>query len=142
MVSRVIPVDPFDLVIFGGTGDLARRKILPGLYRRFRDGQIPDTAQMIGAARTEMDAEAYREEVAGALKEFLPADVLDKKTVKAFLARVDYVATDATGTGGWKDLKNNHLEEVNKGIWIHSEHVEIFLKGVEWADLDKGDFCL
>ena len=30
MVSRVIPVDPFDLVIFGGTGDLARRKILPG----------------------------------------------------------------------------------------------------------------
>ena len=34
MVSRVIPVDPFDLVIFGGTGDLARRKILPGLYRR------------------------------------------------------------------------------------------------------------
>ena len=35
MVSRVIPVDPFDLVIFGGTGDLARRKILPGLFRRF-----------------------------------------------------------------------------------------------------------
>ncbi len=31
MVSRVIPVDDFDLVIFGGTGDLARRKILPGL---------------------------------------------------------------------------------------------------------------
>ena len=31
MVSRVIPVDPFDLVIFGGTGDLARRKILPAL---------------------------------------------------------------------------------------------------------------
>ena len=32
MVSRVIPVEPCDLVIFGGTGDLARRKILPGLY--------------------------------------------------------------------------------------------------------------
>ena len=34
MVSRVIPVDPFDLIIFGGTGDLAQRKILPALYRR------------------------------------------------------------------------------------------------------------
>ncbi|MEQ9199674.1 MAG: hypothetical protein RLN80_06765, partial [Rhodospirillales bacterium] len=33
MVSRTIPVDPFDLVIFGATGDLARRKILPALYR-------------------------------------------------------------------------------------------------------------
>ena len=50
--------------------------------------------------------------------------------------------SDVSDIGGWKDLKNNHLEEVNKGIWIHSEHVEIFLKGVEWADLDKGDFCL
>ncbi len=105
MVSRVIPVDPFDLVVFGGTGDLARRKILPGLYRRFRDGQIPETAQIIGAARSDLDAEAYRAQVAGALKEFLPARLLDKKWVKAFLDRVDYVQIDATGTAGWKDLK-------------------------------------
>ena len=35
MVSRVIPVDTFDLVLFGATGDLARRKILPGLFHRF-----------------------------------------------------------------------------------------------------------
>ena len=40
MVSRVIPVEPADLVIFGGTGDLARRKILPALFRRFCAGQI------------------------------------------------------------------------------------------------------
>ena len=52
MVSRVIPVDDFDLVIFGGTGDLARRKILPGLYLRFVAGQIPDGARIIGAARS------------------------------------------------------------------------------------------
>ena len=42
MVSRVIPVEVFDLVIFGATGDLARRKILPGLYRRYLAGQIPE----------------------------------------------------------------------------------------------------
>ena len=41
MVSRVIPVEAFDLVIFGGTGDLARRKVLPGLFRRFCAGQMP-----------------------------------------------------------------------------------------------------
>ncbi|MDY6859083.1 MAG: glucose-6-phosphate dehydrogenase, partial [Pseudomonadota bacterium] len=51
MVSRVIPVDPFDLIIFGGTGDLARRKILPALYRRFWAGQMPPEARIIGAAR-------------------------------------------------------------------------------------------
>jgi len=70
MVSRVIPVDPFDLVIFGGTGDLARRKILPGLYRRYCAGQMPEEARIIGAARTEMDAEGYREMVSEAISEF------------------------------------------------------------------------
>ena len=53
MAPRVIPVDPFDLVIFGGTGDLARRKILPGLYRRFQGGQMTDAGRIIGAARAE-----------------------------------------------------------------------------------------
>jgi len=52
MVSRVIPVETFDLVIFGGTGDLARRKILPGLYRRFLSGQMPADSRIIGAARS------------------------------------------------------------------------------------------
>ena len=55
MAPRVIPVDPFDLVIFGGTGDLARRKILPGLYRRFVAGQMPAESRIIGAARADLD---------------------------------------------------------------------------------------
>lgn len=42
MTARIIPVGEFDLVIFGATGDLSRRKLLPGLYRRERDGQSPD----------------------------------------------------------------------------------------------------
>ena len=41
MVSKTIPVKPFDLVIFGATGDLAKRKIIPALFRRFIAGQIP-----------------------------------------------------------------------------------------------------
>ncbi len=104
MVSRVIPVEAFDLVIFGGTGDLARRKILPGLYRRFRDGQIPDDARIVGAARSDMSAEAYRAQVADALNEVLPASKRDAESVEAFLARLDYVGIDATGTHGWPDL--------------------------------------
>ena len=59
MVSRVIPVESFDLVIFGATGDLAKRKILPGLYRRYVGGQIPEGARIVGAARAEMDDAAF-----------------------------------------------------------------------------------
>jgi len=61
MVSRVIPVDAFDLVIFGGTGDLAKRKILPGLFRRFCDGQITTESRIIGAARADLTRENFQQ---------------------------------------------------------------------------------
>ena len=105
MVSRVIPVDPFDLTIFGGTGDLARRKILPGLYRRFRAGQMPDGSRIIGAARSDLDDAQYRDEVRAALKEFVSRDKLEDDVLEGFLNLVHYVPIDATGDSGWKDLK-------------------------------------
>ncbi|MBM7069659.1 glucose-6-phosphate dehydrogenase [Actibacterium sp. 188UL27-1] len=105
MVSRVIPVDPFDLVIFGGTGDLARRKILPGLYRRMAAGQMPDTARIIGAARGEIDDSGYRQMVRDAIQTFIPKDAIDAKTLDSFLERLGYVQIDAKGDGGWSDLK-------------------------------------
>ena len=88
MVSRVIPVDPFDLVIFGGTGDLARRKILPGLYLRFWDGQLPDSARIIGAARSDMSDADYRDMVRAAITEFVPARKCEAEKLEAFLGLI------------------------------------------------------
>ena len=104
MVSRVIPVEPFDLVIFGGTGDLARRKILPGLFRRYCAGQIPESASIIGAARSELSRDAYRDQVAEAIREFSPGRACEDGTLQGFLDRLDYVTIDASGTRGWADL--------------------------------------
>jgi len=70
MVARVIPVETFDLVIFGGTGDLARRKILPGLFRRFLSGQMPEESRIIGAARSDLDRDGYRAMIKDAIAEF------------------------------------------------------------------------
>ncbi|MCB1399118.1 MAG: glucose-6-phosphate dehydrogenase [Rhodobacteraceae bacterium] len=105
MVSRVIPVDPFDLVVFGATGDLARRKILPGLYRRFYAGQFPPTAAIIGAARSEMDLPAFRAQVRAAIEEFVGPSKRDEAMISAFLDIVDYVPIDAKGSAGWSDLR-------------------------------------
>ncbi|MCC1481695.1 glucose-6-phosphate dehydrogenase [Roseibaca sp. Y0-43] len=104
MVARVIPVDPFDLVIFGATGDLARRKILPGLYRRWKEGQIPEGSAIIGAARSDMDADGFRALVGEALQEFLPVAELVAETVASFLEILNYVTIDARGDGGWAEL--------------------------------------
>ena len=104
MVSRVIPVEDFDLVIFGGTGDLARRKILPGLFRRFRSGQMPEGSRIIGAARGKMDRAAYQKNIGEAIEEFVPKDARPKDAVDGFLDLLDFVTIDATGDGGWKEL--------------------------------------
>jgi glucose-6-phosphate 1-dehydrogenase len=104
MVSRVIPVETFDLVIFGGTGDLARRKILPGLYRRYLAGQMPADSRIIGAARGDLTDEAFRQMVAEAIAEFVPKERREDKVIAAFLERVGFVSIDAKGTGGWDQL--------------------------------------
>ena len=118
MVSRVIPVDAFDLVIFGGTGDLARRKILPGLYRRFADGQMPDGARVIGAARSDMGVAAFQAFVGDAIHEFTPKNRIDPKALAAFLARLDYVPIDATGAKGWSELASKMRPKVVQAFYF------------------------
>ncbi|WP_099826341.1 glucose-6-phosphate dehydrogenase [Oceaniglobus indicus] len=118
MVSRVIPVDAFDLVIFGGTGDLARRKILPGLFRRFAAGQMTDDARVIGASRSEHSDDEYRAIVRDALEEFVTKAELDPQQVDGFLNLVHFVTIDAMGTGGWKKLAKTVRKDVINAFYF------------------------
>ncbi len=118
MVSRVIPVETFDLVIFGGTGDLARRKILPGLFRRFLAGQMPAGSRIIGAARSELDAAAYREMIDDAVAEFGGEEYRNKKGLEAFLQCIEYVAIDAKGDGGWAKLAEIVRQDVVQAFYF------------------------
>ncbi len=118
MVSRVIPVENFDLVIFGGTGDLARRKILPGLFRRYRSGQMPAEARIVGAARSALDHDAFRQMVAEAVAEFGGPEKDDAECLKAFLAQIHYVAVDAKGEGGWQALSGLMREGVVRAFYF------------------------
>ncbi|WP_170782839.1 glucose-6-phosphate dehydrogenase [Ruegeria lacuscaerulensis] len=116
MVSRVIPVNPFDLVLFGATGDLAQRKILPGLYHRFQVGQMPPEARVIGTARSDIDSAAFRDQVRASMKEFAPEfkkDVLDR-----FLAQVEYVSVDALGNKGWPELAKMLRPDVVRAFYL------------------------
>jgi glucose-6-phosphate 1-dehydrogenase len=62
-MAEFIPVPPFDLVVFGATGDLSLRKLFPALLHRFLDGQIPPQSRIIGAARSELDTQTFRKMV-------------------------------------------------------------------------------
>ena len=104
MTATFIPVDPFDLVVFGGTGDLAMRKILPGLYQRDLDGQLPAESRIVGAARTEIDRDGYVAQAEKALRRFVEPERLHEEKLASFLARLDYLPLDATRESGWLDL--------------------------------------
>ncbi len=72
-MHKIIPVAPFDAVVFGATGDLTMRKLLPALYYRFRDRQIPEESRIIAAARTHLSTGEYRDLAAAALERHVPA---------------------------------------------------------------------
>ena len=105
MTSQIIPVEPFDCIVFGGTGDLAERKLLPALYQRQRDGQLSDPTRIIGASRSPMSSEAYRKFAEDAIKHHVKPEEIDPKQLEKFLQRLSYVAVDATAETGWEDLK-------------------------------------
>ncbi len=104
-MATIIPVASFDYVVFGATGDLTRRKLLPALYYRFRDGQIPGSSRIIGASRTELSTEAFRDRAREALREFVPSHHLDEASLTSFIDHVQYVPVDALGDDGWDALK-------------------------------------
>lgn len=104
LVSRVIPVKSFDLVIFGATGDLAQRKIFPGLILRFLSGQMPTDARIIAAARSKFSSDDFRAKVRESLNQFSNLATQTTAAVNDFLGRIEYVSIDATGDGGWNDL--------------------------------------
>ncbi|MEO0386813.1 MAG: glucose-6-phosphate dehydrogenase [Pseudomonadota bacterium] len=118
MVARVIPVEPFDLVIFGGTGDLARRKILPSLYRRMKVGQMPPEARVIGAARGKMTRKAFQALVQEALSEFVAEADQTDADIQRFVEACDFVTLDALGTGGWAELGKKLRPDVTRAFYL------------------------
>ena len=108
MTTRVIPVDPFDLVVFGATGDLAQRKLLPALYHRDAAGQILDDARILGVSRRRLSDDAFRalarQAVCG------PDADLDADTLTRFLGRLSYTAADAGDDAGWPVLAERLAE--------------------------------
>src|SRR5215469_13956122 len=98
------PVSACDFVVFGGTGDLAMRKLLPALYLRDADGQLPEDFRIIGVSRSGLGTAGYRGKAEAELRNHVPADLLTGDQCSAFLQRLHYISADADGGGDWAGL--------------------------------------
>jgi glucose-6-phosphate 1-dehydrogenase len=84
------------LLLFGATGDLARRMLLPSLYGLDADGLLPKEIRIIATARTAMAEDAYQQLAQEALQQHLPEGFYRTEVAERFLNRLHYIAVDAT----------------------------------------------
>jgi glucose-6-phosphate 1-dehydrogenase len=85
-----LPVAPTTLVIFGATGDLARRKLLPALYNLAHEGALPERFFLVGISRKEKENDDYRQECEQAIRRFSRRPP-DEAVLKGLLDNVQYV---------------------------------------------------
>ncbi|MGN6371590.1 MAG: glucose-6-phosphate dehydrogenase [Solirubrobacteraceae bacterium] len=85
-----LPVPQTTLTIFGATGDLARRKLLPALYNLAHEGALPERFHLVGVSRREKAHEHYREECEQAIRQF-SRRTPDEDVLKRLLEHVRYV---------------------------------------------------
>ena len=114
-MAQLVPVDTFDLVIFGGTGDLAMRKLLPALYHRDLDGQITADSRIIAASRGAITRDEYLAEVEAGLRDNLREGEFDDSHWRSFSERIHYVQANASAHDEWQalvDLLGGYEERV------------------------------
>lgn len=113
MSARIIPVDPFDYVVFGATGDLSQRKLIPALYYRFYDGQFDTNSRIIGVSRSEMSDEEFQKFARDAVNEFVDADHIEAQMLDDFISCFSYIANDVTDREGWSELSDSLRDDPN-----------------------------
>ena len=94
------------LVIFGASGDLTGRKLLPSLYELHVRGLLPERFCILGAARTEYTDDEYRAFEKVHIRESLKNKEVDDAELDSFLRRVFYLAFDSTNSAGYHKLKD------------------------------------
>jgi glucose-6-phosphate 1-dehydrogenase len=99
----------FDYLVFGGTGDLSLRKLLPSLYLRDKAGQFTPESRIIALSRSHLDTGEYRAKAEEALHLHLPAREFDDEAWSRFRDRLSYAYVDATSDDGWGSL-TGHLD--------------------------------
>src|SRR6266498_2151381 len=97
-------VEPCTIVIFGASGDLTARKLIPAFYHLCRDKQLPTPFRIIGFARREKTDEAWRQELRSALEQFSRTKPIDDAVWGGFATNVSYCQGDISDPAAYKRL--------------------------------------
>src|SRR3954471_22490053 len=94
--------EPCVIVIFGASGDLTKRKLLPALYRLVQERLLPAEFAIVGLARTEMSSEEFRTRMKEAVEEFSEAKSVDEEVWNSFAQGLHYLTADINNPEDYK----------------------------------------
>jgi glucose-6-phosphate 1-dehydrogenase len=96
--------EPCSIVIFGASGDLTARKLIPAIYHLCKDKLMPPAFRVIGFARREKTDESWRQELRAALNQFSRTKPVDEKVWNDFAANISYCMGDLTDATAYAKL--------------------------------------
>ncbi|MEM7256874.1 MAG: glucose-6-phosphate dehydrogenase [Pseudomonadota bacterium] len=102
-LSKDFSLAPFDLVLFGGTGDLAMRKLLPAMYFRHVEDQLPDEGRIICVARSVMSTDEFKQEMEASVRQHIES-MYDESSWATFCQRIEYLSIDITDQAQYQQL--------------------------------------
>jgi glucose-6-phosphate 1-dehydrogenase len=105
--------DPCILALFGATGDLAHRKVIPALYQLWRTNLLPHEFQLLGIARRPYDNKTFRAEVLAAIEEHARIQPVDDEAWQTFAERITYQQCNFDEPRGYEVL-TKHLEKMDE----------------------------
>jgi glucose-6-phosphate 1-dehydrogenase len=106
-------------LLFGATGDLARRMIFPSLYNLLADGLLPDDFMIVASGRSEMSDDAFQKDVCAALRQFLPKDRYDDDVAARLREMICYQPVDAAKPEQFAALAQRIDGRLERGLSIY-----------------------
>jgi glucose-6-phosphate 1-dehydrogenase len=117
MVVRSRPPDPCVIVIFGVTGDLTHRKLIPALYNLAREGELPQQLAVIGTSTSVTSAAEFRAQLHESVAQFSRNKPIDEEIWSRFSGRIETVVADVNKPGDYARLCRT-IEEVERRLGL------------------------
>jgi len=128
----------FDFILFGGSGDLALRKLLPALYHLYRSVPFQPGSRIISVGRSLIRREIYLEKVEAKLQQYLPVESWDEVSWQQFSKHLHYVSIDAHRSESYRVLKEHLSSDERPRVFYFSTHSSLY--GVIAASLGAQGF--
>lgn len=104
---------PVIMVIFGGTGDLAKRKLIPALYNLYLENWLPENFAIIGLGRTELTDDQFRERLHEGLGEFSRSGAPDPEKWEVFKESISYFQSNINDPASYAELNQKMEDQSN-----------------------------